>query len=91
LKEEPKDIVKKFQEYSIKLINESIDQGRDVGQSQAGTENESSKDYIGRVVFEFFQNAVDRANENIWLVLNENEFIISNDGKAFSIYTGKYK
>ena len=78
---QPKDIIKNFTNKNAKLVNERPD----IAQSQAGTENESSKDYTGRVVFEFFQNAIDKAESNIWLELTENEFIISNDGEAFSI------
>jgi len=84
-------IISNFQQYSIKLINESIDNGRNIAQSQAGTEAESSKDYNGRIVFEFFQNAVDRAEENIWMELTKDSFTISNDGQPFSIYKGKNK
>ena len=78
---QPKDIIKNFTDKNAKLVNERPD----IAQSQAGTENESSKDYTGRVVFEFFQNAIDKAESNIWLELTENEFIVSNDGEAFSI------
>ena len=85
----PKEIINNFQKSSIEQINLDFKNGRTVTQSQAGTESESSKDYIGRVVFEFFQNAVDRADENIWLELNKQEFIISNDGDPFSIYQGE--
>ncbi len=81
-----RNIISNFQKYSIKLITESIEEGRNIAQSQAGTEAESSKDYSGRVVFEFFQNAVDRANEKIWMELTKESFIISNDGQEFSIY-----
>jgi len=78
---QPKDIIEVFTKKNAKLVNERPD----IAQSQAGTENESCKDYTGRVVFEFFQNAIDRAESNIWLELTENKFIISNDGEAFSI------
>jgi len=81
----PEELIKKFQESRVKLVNEY----KDIANSQAGTEAESSKDYVGRVVFEFFQNAVDRAEKNIWMELTKEEFIVSNDGKEFSIYTGE--
>jgi len=76
-----KDIVEQFQNRMIRLIEHNPD----TAISQANTEAESSKDYTGRVVYEFFQNAVDRADKNIWMELTENTFIISNDGKEFSI------
>ncbi len=86
----PKNIIEYFQKSSIEQINLDVKNGRSTTKSQAGTEAESSKDYVGRVVFEFFQNAVDRAEKNVWLELiqdnNGYKFIISNDGKPFSIY-----
>ncbi len=84
----PKEIIENFQRSSIEQIELDKKNGRSLTQSQSGAESESSKDYIGRVVFEFFQNAVDRANLNIWMELSKNKFIISNDGKPFSIYKG---
>lgn len=77
----PKDIIENFIDRNARLVTERPD----IAQSQAGTESESSKDYTGRVVFEFFQNAIDRAESNVWLELTENAFIISNDGEPFSI------
>ena len=85
---EAKYLIQKFQKSSMEQIELDCKNGRSTTNSQAGTEAESSKDYVGRVVFEFFQNAVDRANKNIWMELTENEFIISNDGDDFSIYEG---
>ena len=82
-----KDIVEQFQKGSIEQINLDQRNGRTITQSQAGTESESSKDYVGRVAYEFFQNAVDRANSQIWMELTKEAFIISNDGEPFSIYT----
>jgi len=84
----PQEIIEYFQKSSIEQIALDIKNGRSITQSQSGTESESSKDYVGRVAFEFFQNAVDRANLNIWMELQENEFIIANDGMPFSIYSG---
>lgn len=77
----PKEIIENFVQMNTRLVLERPD----IAQSQAGTESESSKDYTGRVVFEFFQNAIDKADANVWLELTENEFIISNDGDPFSI------
>jgi len=81
-----KDIVEQFQKGSIEQINLDQRNGRTITQSQAGTEAESSKDYVGRVAYEFFQNAVDRANSQIWMELTKESFVISNDGEPFSIY-----
>lgn len=86
---QPIDIIKDFQKSSIDQINLDRKNCRSVTHSQSGTEAESSKDYTGRVVFEFFQNAVDRADSNIWMELIKDEFIISNDGEPFSIYIDK--
>jgi hypothetical protein len=86
----PKEIIEKFINDNIKLVTDRPD----IAQSQAGTESESSKDYTGRVIFEFFQNAIDKAESNIWLEVKNDKFIISNDGIAFSIEeksTEKYK
>jgi len=82
----PKKIIEEFQLSSIEQINLDKKNGRTTTQSQAGTEAESSKDYVGRVVYEFFQNAVDRADNQIWMELTKETFIISNDGQPFSIY-----
>lgn len=78
----PKEIIESYQKSRVSLVT----QFSDIATSQAGTESESSKDYVGRIVFEFFQNAVDRAEKNIWIEFTDNELIISNDGKMFSIY-----
>jgi hypothetical protein len=87
----PQEIIKYFQESSIEQIELDVKNGRSITQSQSGTESESSKDYVGRVAFEFFQNAVDRADSNIWMELRENEFIIANDGIPFSVYGSEEK
>lgn len=86
---QPIEIIEVFQQGMINRLNLFKEDGIDTGTSQAGTEAESSKDYVGRVVFEFFQNAVDRADSNIWMELIKDEFIISNDGEPFSIYIDK--
>ena len=85
------NIFENFHTGSIKRITLDLEDGRSVTNSQAGTESESTKDYVGREAFEFFQNAVDRADENIWLELTKEKFIISNDGQPFSIFDGKDK
>jgi hypothetical protein len=82
--QDPEGIVLQFQQDKIDLVN----QHPDIARSQFGTERESSKDYEGRVIFEFFQNAVDRAEQHIVIQLLNDRLVIGNDGKPFSIYTG---
>jgi|GEM_PF-2796231 len=50
-------------------------------------ENGITNDYRGRAIYEFFQNAVDRAEQKIWIHLDTNArtFTIANDGDGFSI------
>lgn len=64
----------------------------DLIQSLRGTETHTRNDYLGRVVFEFFQNAVDRAEKRIDIALNpavsgdgSHTLMIANDGKPVSI------
>lgn len=64
----------------------------DLIQSLRGTETHTRNDYLGRAVFEFFQNAVDRAEARIDIALTSSVtteglfcLIIANDGKAVSI------
>lgn len=89
----PREIVENFVQENIKLVSERPD----IAESQFGTESESAKDYSGRVVYEFFQNAVDRSEKCVWIDLTEDALVIANDGRPFSIYDkdhskdGKYK
>lgn len=50
-------------------------------------ENGIVNDYRGRAIYEFFQNAIDRAKNNIWIRLDttQRQLIIANDGQPFSI------
>ena len=50
-------------------------------------ENGITNDYRGRAIYEFFQNAVDRAKNRIWIHLDTKSgtLIIANDGESFSI------
>lgn len=50
-------------------------------------ENGIVNDYRGRAIYEFFQNAIDRASQNIWIRLDtvKQQLIIANDGEPFSI------
>lgn len=64
----------------------------DLIQSLRGTETHTRNDYLGRVVFEFFQNAVDRAENRIDIVLKPSDngdgshtLVIANDGQPVSI------
>ena len=64
----------------------------DLIQSLRGTETHTRNDYLGRVIFEFFQNAVDRAEDRIDIALNpaasgdgSHTLMIANDGKPVSI------
>lgn len=78
----PIEIIEAFQRDKLRLC--LSDPG--VVQSQYGTERESSKDYQGRVIFEFFQNAIDRAGQVVVICLRGNELTIANDGTPFTIY-----
>ena len=64
----------------------------DLIQSLRGTETHTRNDYLGRVIFEFFQNAVDRAEDRIDITLSpavsgdgSHTLMIANDGKPVSI------
>jgi len=52
-------------------------------------ENGITNDYRGRAIYEFFQNAIDRAESKIWIHLDKKlrTFTIANDGEVFSIET----
>lgn len=51
-------------------------------------ENERAvtNDYRGRVLYELLQNAVDRADSNIWITVSKERrsLVVANDGQAFS-------
>ena len=44
-------------------------------------------DYRGRLLYELLQNAIDRAEKEIWIDFDENEkrLIVANDGEPFSV------
>ncbi len=56
-----------------------------------GTETHTRNDYLGRAVFEFFQNAVDRAERRIDIALmtppggQTHSLVVANDGAPVSI------
>lgn len=60
------------------------DRARDLG-----SEREISKDYAGRVVFELFQNAIDRANQSIWIASQRVDqagvLLVANDGQSLRV------
>jgi hypothetical protein len=89
-----------FQHNHSKTITEDLLQGLwatrinvppDLIQSLRGTETHTRNDYLGRVVFEFFQNAVDRAERRIDITLEATpgeasyQLVVANDGKPVSI------
>ena len=55
--------------------------------SQAEDEMSMTRDYGGRIIYELFQNAVDKADKNIWIQFDvqNNRLIFANDGQEFSI------
>lgn len=64
----------------------------DLIQSLRGTETHTRNDYLGRVVFEFFQNAVDKAKHRIDIALQPSAAIdgthcllVANDGESVTI------
>lgn len=81
----PASIIRNFQLGKLRLLRDDPE----VVTSQFGTEQESTKDYEGRVIFELFQNAVDRADQVVAIQLTPHTLTVSNDGQPFSIYEGK--
>lgn len=61
----------------------------DVVSRDRGSEQELSKDYAGRVIFELFQNAVDRAEHEIWIEVEPVDgghiLRVANDGRPFEM------
>ncbi|NWL03594.1 hypothetical protein DM790_22470 [Flavobacterium collinsii] len=56
---------------------------------QAGQIEQVSSDYQGRVIYELLQNAFDRADKRILVILKEDSLFIANDGIHFT-YTADY-
>ena len=54
-------------------------------------EKSVTNDYRGRVLYELLQNAVDRADENIWINFDRNRksLIVANDGEGFGFQPRK--
>lgn len=75
-------VISNFQLHKLSLLEHNSD----IIKSQYGTERESTKDYEGRIIFEFFQNAADRADGTVVIELKEDRLVISNDGIPFTIY-----
>ncbi|MFQ5356431.1 MAG: sacsin N-terminal ATP-binding-like domain-containing protein, partial [Mariprofundaceae bacterium] len=70
-----------------KQYQESIKNPAKTLDGHIANENNVANDYRGRVLYEFFQNAVDRAESNIWVYMDlaARTLSIANDGKPFSI------
>jgi hypothetical protein len=51
---------------------------------QAGQVEQVSSDYQGRVIYELLQNAFDKADKAIKVIVKANCLYITNDGKAFT-------
>lgn len=75
----------------IKLWRERTSTPMDLLESLRGTEVAARNDYAGRVIFEFFQNAIDRAEKQIDIVLDIDSsgesarLIFANDGEPVTI------
>lgn len=63
--------------YYCSLHSETIKQ-------QAGQVCQVGADYQGRVLYELIQNAVDRAERHIKVVLDGKRLLVGNDGKRFT-------
>ena len=76
----PKEII-------LELHKRNLENNPQTAFSQAKTEDAMKMDYRGRFVFEFFQNAADRAEKSIWIRYDQNAktVVFANDGKEFSI------
>ena len=78
----------------IKLWRERTDTPIDLLESLRGTEVAARNDYSGRVIFEYFQNAIDRAEKSIEIALEIDgsgesaRLIIANDGEPVTISSG---
>ena len=68
-------------------IQESANKSYSDLERDINIEQSISNDYRGRAIFEFFQNAIDRADKKIWIHLDKEArtLTIANDGSPFSI------
>lgn len=74
-------------EYFLKQYKESILNPSKTLEGHINHENSIINDYQGRAIFELFQNAIDRAEDKIWIKLDKNKrtLIVANNGDPFSI------
>lgn len=70
-------IFEKHYEYYKSIGIETIKQ-------QAGQVEQVSSDYQGRVLYELLQNAFDKAEKNILIMVRGNSLYVANDGEKFS-------
>ncbi len=70
-----------------KQYSESMQNSAKTLDGHIANENAVTNDYRGRAIYEFFQNAIDRAEGKIWVHLDPDgrRLIIANDGESFSI------
>jgi|GEM_PF-1418710 len=75
------------QEIVSELIKRNINIDYQIAEGHINNEQSVTNDYRGRAIYEFFQNAIDRAERKIWIKLDKDAktLIIANDGHAFSI------
>lgn len=71
------DIFNSHYQFYASLHSETIKQ-------QAGQMCQVEADYQGRVLYELIQNAIDRAEYRIKVVLEEKRLLVGNDGQRFT-------
>lgn len=75
-----------------KLFQDHYDYYSSVGieaiKQQAGQVEQVSSDYQGRVIYELLQNAFDKAEEKIKVMVKDNNLYIANDGVPFTYRSG---
>jgi len=78
---------KQIEEAFVKQYSEAIMNPSKTLDGHIANENNVTNDYRGRVLYEFFQNAVDRAESEIWIIMDSDSgtLAFANDGKPFSI------
>jgi len=76
-----------IQEAFKKQYSEAIKNPSKTLDGHIANENNITNDYRGRVLYEFFQNAVDRAESDIWIVMDSKKrtLTFANDGAPFAI------
>ncbi|MBB3695957.1 hypothetical protein KMW28_12775 [Flammeovirga yaeyamensis] len=81
------DIFNRHHHYYMSVGAETISQ-------QSGNIEQVIADYQGRVIYELLQNAFDKAEKNIKVIVEEDRLLIMNDGEKFTYnlnhdYAGK--